>query len=81
MRHHLGGDVRGAGEAVGDVLGGGKDALRLAEAQTVEPLHLAPKRARSGGDSENWPSSLRSSSYAWRNWWSSQTILFGWRTQ
>ena len=45
MRHHLGGNVGRAREAVGDVLGGGEDAPRLAEAEAVEPLHLPAERA------------------------------------
>ena len=40
VRHHLGGDVRRAREAVGDVLRGREDAARLAEADAVEALHL-----------------------------------------
>ena len=40
MRHHLGGDVRRAREAVGDVLRGREDAPGLAEADAVEALHL-----------------------------------------
>ena len=38
------------------------------------------RSARSSGDSENCPSSVRSRSHACRNWCSSQTTLFGCRT-
>src|SRR5438093_3314360 len=38
------------------------------------------RRARSSPPSPNWPSSVRSYSYACRNWCSSQTRLFGCRT-
>ena len=44
MGHHLGGDVRRAREAVGDVLRRGEDAARLAEADAVEALHLPAER-------------------------------------
>ncbi len=55
-------------------------SLRASPSATRSRRCTARRSARPSGDSSNWPSSVRSSSYACRNWCRSQTTLFGCRT-
>ena len=69
-----------AAQALGDVARDREDRARLAERDAVEPVDCAARARCPPADSPNWPSSVRSSSYACRNWCTSHTTLLGWRT-